>query len=185
MPEEDGHIMNQLFRQLGFNTISALESIYQLLFPDLFNISNHLLKNQSWAKEVVVGVFLALWENRVHVSKMENPVGWLYKLTYHNSLNFLRTEKRHRPSIDNIIDNQYLLDVAKDLEAKELSAYVQKAMEQLPEQQKKIIKLSYEGWNRKEIASMTKLSESTVKNHITKAHKNLRNIFKNNSDYFI
>ncbi len=89
MPEEDGHIMNQLFRQLGFNTISALESIYQLLFPDLFNISNHLLKNQSWAKEVVMGVFLALWENRVHVSKMENPVGWLYKLTYHNSLNFL------------------------------------------------------------------------------------------------
>lgn len=179
MPQEDNHTVDLLFRQLGNHSIPAFESLFQLLSPSLIEHSKTVLNNnESWATEVVILVFNVLWENRKKVSAMENPVGWMYKLTIRHSYNFSKSERRQKQLVNNFMKDQKMPDVFKNLESRDQSAFIYKALAQLPLKQKIIIRLSYEGWNRKEIADMTNLSESTVKNHMTKAFKSLRKILK-------
>lgn len=179
MPKEDNHTIDFLFRQLGNHSIPAFESLYQLLSPTLINHSKMVLNNnESWAKEVVILVFNVLWENRKKVSAMDNPVGWMFQLTTRHSFNFSKSEKRQKQLVNNFMKDQKVPDVFKNLDSRDQSAFIYKALSQLPLKQKIIIRLSYEGWNRKEIAGMTNLSESTVKNHMTKAFKSLRKILK-------
>jgi RNA polymerase sigma factor (sigma-70 family) len=118
---------------------------------------------------------------------MNNPAGWLFKCVERKSLNWLRDERRRRITrMENGFDLAGPDNPEKTLEAAELSRFLRLAIEKLPDQQKKIIQLKMEyGMNRKEIARQCKISESTVKNQINSAYKNLKNIMEEIfRDYF-
>ncbi len=172
----------ELFQSLGKGSEDALKIIYARCASQLMDYSFGIIADKDLAREVVMDTLHALWENRKAVSKMDKPVGWLFKTAYHKSLNKLRSEKRRR--IDPIGDDLVLADAVTHghhLELKEFHRQVDQAINQLPEQQQKIIRLSRDhGLSRKEIAAHCKLSESTVKNHITKAYKKMRSILGNN-----
>lgn len=171
-----------LFRELGKGSEEALKLIYTRCASQLMDYSFGIIADKDLAREVVMDTLHALWENRKAISKMDKPIGWLVKTTYHKSLNKLRSEKRRK--VDPIEDDLVLADAdtrIHHLELNEFISHIDYAINQLPEQQQKMVRLARDhGLNRKEIAAYCKLSESTVKNHITRAYKKLRQILGNN-----
>ena len=69
----------------------------------------------------------------------------------------------------------YLNDIEKELEAKDLSAYIDLLIAELPPQRQKIFHLSRkEHKSYKEIADLMHLSEKTVEHQVSEALKFLR-----------
>ncbi len=185
MAIQSKHEGNALFQELGKNSEEALMRIHEQFFSQLMEYSFEIVIDKELAKEIAMDTLQILWQNRKTVASMVNPVGWLFKCAHHKSLNELKAKRRKNiVSMSGDYDPEGPGNIENELEAKELSSFINLAMEKLPAQQKKIIQLSKDyGMNRKEIARHCNISESTVKNQITEARRHLRNtleqLFKN------
>ena len=72
--------------------------------------------------------------------------------------------------------------IEEDIYAKELSLLIDIAIEQMPEQRRRIFKMSRkDGLSNEEISLKLEINKRTVENHITQALADLREILKNTS----
>ncbi|MGY4536984.1 RNA polymerase sigma-70 factor (family 1) [Mucilaginibacter sp. UYNi724] len=127
------------------------------------------------AEDIVQNVFVKYWENP---AVLENPSAlkaYLGRMVINNAINHLKRNKdleRHHNTIGNEFDEQ---DVYQQFYEQELKVAIYKEIDLLPEQCKKVFKLSrFDGLKYKEIAHMLDLSDRTVENHIANALKVLR-----------
>src|SRR5690606_28050715 len=93
-------------------------------------------------------------------------------------LNKLRDIKAFSPSFEHLWNNiSRLSDCSHEkLIAKELSDYLDQMLNQLPDRQREVFKLSrFEGFTHQQIAEELKISPNTVKNHMIQALKTIRN----------
>jgi RNA polymerase sigma-70 factor (ECF subfamily) len=90
----------------------------------------------------------------------------------HRTANYLRTLARNTRLVKNVA-GQMIVEkntTEEAIDVKEMQEMINIAVEQLPEQQKKVYKLSRkEGLTAEEIAAQMNLSHKTVKNHLTEA----------------
>src|SRR5690606_30813886 len=155
--------------------------IYHIHFTELVaKWTNHLkktsaqiTKNNQVAEDIVQEAFLALWENRVKLIP-ENPVGWLIKVVTNLSLRYLR-DTNIEIRVHNALSYSKphsITDVEEILLGKEKLLLIDRTYGRLPAQQKRVLHLSKEkGLKRDEIAQTLNLSPNTVKLHLHKAMK--------------
>ena len=78
--------------------------------------------------------------------------------------------------------NGYSDLIEENIYAKELSLLIDIAIEQMPEQRRRIFKMSRkDGLSNEEISLKLEINKRTVENHITQALADLREILKNTS----
>jgi RNA polymerase sigma-70 factor (ECF subfamily) len=182
MSEKYDNTNNALFKELGRGSQKDLKKIYILYFPSLVKYIFRIVLNRESAKEIATEALEILWENRDSVATMEAPLGWLFVCAYRCSLKYLRSKKKRGKVVP--LEDDFILPatdrIEMMLEAEELSERIDLAIDQLPAQQRIIIRLKT-GYDlsRKEIAERLHLSESTVKNQITSANKRLRTLLGN------
>lgn len=157
-------------------------------YSRLFNFANAYLNNQENAKEVIQDVFLKLWDNRNQLAENTNLNAYLFTLTRNRCIDLLR---RERLSIQFRNDKQEeyrrlsenfdaLSDpVLDEIFAREVQEEVNRAINVLPEQCRKIFILSRtNGFKNREISEMLNLSEKTIESHLTKAIKTIRQVLE-------
>lgn len=155
-----------------------LKFIYDKYSLQVFNFSFLLLKDTGWSEDVVQEVFVKLWNNRSKLDPNGHLLPYLYVLTKRVSLNKLRDIKAFSPSFEHLWNNiSRLSDCSHEkLIAKELSDYLDQMLNQLPDRQREVFKLSrFEGFTHQQIAEELKISPNTVKNHMIQALKAIRN----------
>lgn len=155
----------------------ALKFIYDKYSPQVFNFSFLLLKDTGWSEDVVQEVFIKLWNNRSKLDPTGRLLPYLSVLTKRASLNKLRDIKSFSPSFDHLWNNiSSLSDCSHEkIIARELSDYLDRMLNQLPERQRVVLKLSrFEGFTHQQIAEELKISPNTVKNHMIQALKTIR-----------
>ena len=75
--------------------------------------------------------------------------------------------------------NEYTDLIEEELYAKELSLLIDIAIEQMPEQRRRIFKMSRkEGLSNEEISQRLEINKRTVENHITQALADLRGVLR-------
>lgn len=159
----------------------AFNILYKQYWKQVYNFCRLYLTNMEEAEEVVQDVFVRLWQSRDFLRENDNFKGLLFIISRNLVFNQTRKSFNHDfytlsllEALENMPEeNSY--DIEKELEAKDLSAYIDLLIAELPPQRQKIFHLSRkEHKSYKEIADLMHLSEKTVEHQVSEALKFLR-----------
>jgi len=155
-----------------------LEKLFEEYYATLLLYSITIVKDKDDAADIVQNAFIAQWRKMDSTVFHTSPRAYLYKSVYHASLDYLKHKKIRKRHEDEIKNNGQG-NSAVNNEDKELSRILESAINELPDQCRRIFKMSrYDRLQYTEIASILEISEKTVENQIVKALRILRERLK-------
>lgn len=162
---------------------NAFKVIYSTYSSDIFKISKCILKNDSWAEEIVQETFLKLWLTKETIEEGKTLWPFIYVTAKHLCFNKLRSIKQDQKAMAELFIAAETFKNEDAYSLTEIKSILNKSVCKFTSQQKKIWKLSREeGYSHKQIAEELNISNNTVKNHLVSALKALRLDFIN-ADY--
>lgn len=144
----------------------AYEAFFKENYSALCRFAYSFMKDVDDAEEVVQNTFVKLWKSKELVET--SVKAYFYKSVRNACLN----QKKHIEIREEYKgDNKRLLDEGGNLEAEveanELKEKINRAIDKLPVQRKKVFVLSrFDGLKYKEIATKMGISPKTVENHM-------------------
>ena len=142
----------------------------------LFRMACRYTSDSDLADDIVQEVFIKCWKHREKLNQVSNLKAWCISVTKNLSIDKIRS--KHHGHED--IEGQYQMastQIGPDRNSilKDQVAQVYRLMDQLPEQQKDVIRLrDVEGYTYEEIADALSLSMSQVKVKLHRARKYIR-----------
>lgn len=144
-----------------------------------------MVQNQAVAEELAQEVFLRVYRSRQTYEPTAKFTTWLYRITTHLALNWLRDRKndRNQRSLDAESEDgaapRQVEDKAANVEQRMVRqarlGEIRKAIEALPEKQRVAVMMhKYEEMDYSQIASVLQCSESAVKSLLFRAYETLR-----------
>lgn len=183
MKEENGYLF-----ALRSGSEKAFRIIMDNWYSHLFNFANGYLKNTENAKEVIQDVFLILWDHRNKLSDQTNLNAYLFTLTRNRCIDLIRKERLilqfrtdKQEEYRRLTENSDALSdpILDDIFAMEIELEVNRAVNLLPEQCRKVFIMSRRnGLKNREISETLELSEKTVESHMSKALKTIRKVLE-------
>lgn len=171
------NIEERLISALKLGSSKAFDNIYQMYSKRLYAYCLQFTKSPEESEEIVQDVFVKLWQNRTQIRQNETLRSLLFIMAKHHLINAYRSKVNH-PVYEEFVDYKDILsveDAHSRLEYTEFKQAFQKAIESLPDTQRRVISLSrIHQLSNKEIAEKLSLSEQTVKNQISLGLKALK-----------
>lgn len=163
---------------IAFNE-AALESFFKEHFKALCAHCQYKFGFETdTAKEVVHTGFIKLWESRERLSPDVPLKAYLYKIISNISLDLLKHEKVKEKHARGLLQSTSPPAAGDDFnrtELKQLEADIDDAVNELPEQMRRIFELSrYEGLTYAAIAAQLNISVKTVETQMSRALTRLR-----------
>ena len=161
----------------GFRvTEKEFEEVFRYYYRPLFLFAYGYVMDEGEEKNIVQSVFTEMWEKRKNLPENLNLKAYLYSSVKHACLRYFRRlqllDEYKKRQAEALVLSFADDDVEDD---RELVTLVQKALSQLSEQQRRIVELHVmEGKKYLEIADLLQLSENTVRTHLKRAYKILR-----------
>lgn len=166
------------------------EEFFNLLYKKyrnkLYTFLLRITKSKETAEEIVLDVFLKIWQGREAAHEIEDLEAFLYRVAYHKAIDFFRAAKRNPAVQQDIWENLSQFAASGNraeemLVEKELETALHTAISLLPRQRKKVFYLrEYEGLSYKDIASKLQLSNHTVRNHLASSVQFIREFLLKN-----
>lgn len=179
-------IQQQITNEGGAN---AYESLYKLVFLDLYRFANSIIRAPQLAEEIVSDVLVAVWRQKPELYTIKDFRLYLYVSIRNTALNYLKSQKRRQSVLDTDMMpwdwDQATPHLKSDdmrpdqiLELSELRNKINSAIHQLPPKCRLVYQLiKEEGLKYREAAELLKVSVKTIENqmHIAlhKLHKAL------------
>jgi len=168
----------QLLELLSNGETSALEGLMRRYEPAVYHFSLKILRSEVLAQEVSQDIFLKIWENRAAAMEIGSVKGWLYTLARNLSLNTLKENSRRR--IHETLYSEGLdqdIDGEADILFRDLKQLAAQLINRLSPQRQRIYRMKAEqGMSTAEIAAELNLSESTVRNQLSKSYQILKSL---------
>lgn len=167
-----------LLCQLRSGDMQAFDILYyrysQIIYANILKF----LKDETIAEDLLQDVFLRIWENRSKIDPEQSFAAFLFTCSRNITFNFKRRLKLEMESevhlAYGISESENTID--RILDAKEAMVLVEALLSRLPNQRQKIFRLSkLEGKSYQEISEEMGISIATVRDHIVKANKFIRN----------
>ncbi len=156
-------------------TDESFTQVYKDYFPRLYSYSKKILCNDSLVEECVQTVFSKLlMQDYSKIENSEHLQKWLFTVCRNTSFKLKIKENRYVESEeeDSICED---LNPFENLDRKELYKKVEKLLNTLSNQQKKMIKLRYfSDLDYSQIAKKMKTSSGNVGFHLSTALKTVR-----------
>lgn len=171
-------------------TTQSIANTLEIYFTDVFKRHEYklytlvasLTKSDEYAKDVVHDIFMKLWLQRSSIYSIEDIEMWLYNRAENKIIVFLQktsSEKKLRDTLWINMRNCCADPVEEKVSDKEYSNIIDKAIDQLPPQRKRIYRLSKaDGFNYQEFYNYIKNSRSNIKNQIDHLVYTVKGFFK-------
>lgn len=163
---------------------SGEEAVFRFLFDQYYRslvaFANKFLGDSDTSRSVVQDVFVMLYDKREELNIHTNLKSHLFQSVRNRCLNILKHDKMKREHHQRIYDSgQEAEQPFESLEYAELEKCIATAINELPDQCRKIFRMSrYEGVPNQEIADQLTISKRTVETQISKALKRIRDELK-------
>lgn len=179
---EKGCVMSnrdfELYQKMIDGDKQSLEAIYDKYEKLLYSFVIKLSSDQSLAEEVLQEVFIKLWTHKAKYDETKGKFSsWIVTITRYTAIDIIRAKKNENVSLEEETDMpEQQGDSVEDLvEWKEKSSEVRKAIDELSEDQRKIVHLFYfQGCSQSKIAEECDLPLGTVKGRLRLALKHLK-----------
>lgn len=156
----------------------AFEQLYLIYSPKIYRKILQLVKQTEIAEEILQDVFVKIWEKRETLDNQRSFKSFLYTIAKNLVVDLFRRAALDRQMLEKfIIDHSELYYPFDNLEDPDLEskAILQKALDTLPPQRKKIYTLiKLEGNSYDEVAELMGISTSTINDHVVKATKSIK-----------
>ncbi|HTJ11807.1 MAG TPA: RNA polymerase sigma-70 factor [Dinghuibacter sp.] len=170
-PEE-----NNTWRSIQQKDGQAFERYYKEHYTFFFLTACKYLGDAVPAEEAVNDVFLKLWQEADRIELRSSLKSYLYRAVVNRCLNLLDKHQRERRRQATGYRPEET-EESKAMEDQELQLRLYKAIDELPEQCRKVFCMSrFEELKQQEIADRLHISIKTVKNHITQALRQLSRV---------
>lgn len=147
---------------------------YREHYAAFFLMACGYVRDARLAQEIVNDVFIKLWKDGARLRIDSSLKAYIYRAVINRSLNALDKHKRDRNNRKEWSRHREPGFQSRQIEVNELEIRLYKAIDQLPEQCRKVFKMSRFGeMKQQEIADRLGISIKTVKNHITYALRRL------------
>lgn len=154
----------------------AFEQLFRKYYELLCCYATGILEDREQAEDVVQDIFIYFWENRETIDLKNSLRAYLYTAVRHRALKVLQKktmEQKHNSSLTEFVE--YILSTDYTLEEEKAIGQIKEVMAQLPEQCLRVFLMSsLEQKKYVVIAKELDISVNTVKTHITKAYRLIR-----------
>lgn len=163
------------FEKIQSGDISAYEKIFKDYYSFLCRQAFKILNDADEAEEIVQEIFVRIWNKRQEISINSSLKNYLIQSVKNRCFNHIKHHAVRREYSNEYSKEQNFIDDANPLITSELDKKIEKAINRLPVERKKIFLMSrQEGLKYKEIADALGISIKTVENQMGKALKHLR-----------
>lgn len=155
----------------------AFEKVYAAYHYKVYKLAIKFVKSEEIAKEVVQDVFVKIWVSRHTINKELSFSAYLFTIAHNHIFNLLKRAAKETSLKSEILAAAELTtnqteDAVITAEYESLASH---AIEHLPPQRKIVFKLCrQEGKSYEEVAQELGISKSTVKDHMVKAVKTIK-----------
>ncbi|MFN3445458.1 MAG: RNA polymerase sigma-70 factor [Bacteroidia bacterium] len=161
--------------------IKSFELLFNTHCSNMLQYATTMLKDSDDAEDIVQQVFVQLWAKHEAVVIETSIKSYLYRAVHNNCLNKIKQQVVRSGYANDYqhIGNTATASVSQLLENKELAVEIQKALDELPEQCKRIFAMSrFEQLKYQQIADALGINVKAVEHQMGKALKHLRNKLK-------
>jgi RNA polymerase sigma-70 factor (family 1) len=178
------NIEKELFSRVAQGDEEAFNTLFHAYVPRLHTLVMKVTRSEGVAKDIIQEVFLYLWIDRESLATVDVPQNWIFKIAYNRSYSWLaRQFSRNRkynefrqqnpPEGDDSLEHTVSLN--------ETARLIHEATSLLPEQARKIFKLSREtGLKAAEVADKLDISVQTVRNSLVRSVKFIKEYLAQN-----
>lgn len=151
--------------------------LFNQYYSGLVVYANQFVNSTACSEDIVNDVFTSLWEIRQTLDPEIYVKGYLFTSVRNRCLNHIEHQRIHTEYQKQILEKgdiggSFTWDYFVE---SELSDIIEKALEKLPPQQRKIFMMNrFENKTARTIAQELDISERTVEKHIERALKSLR-----------
>ena len=173
-----------LARQIAKRDVSALEAVYNRYSRPVYSLARRLLRDDETTEEVVQEVFMRLWTRADEFDSARGRLlPWLLTITHHRAIDELRRRRARGQAndIDIVLATAEAADgdPAHEAALAETREAVRRALQHLPEAQRRPIELAYfGGLSQAEIATMLDEPLGTIKTRMRLALQKLREFLR-------
>jgi RNA polymerase sigma-70 factor, ECF subfamily len=179
---------HELLRLVKDNDEEFLRILFKLYYTRLCSYATTLVKVRDIAEEIVQETFIKFWENREDIHVDQSFKSYIFRSVHNNCINYLKKSEVLRRQSQRMADeiiyhnavalrnfNPAIID---DLITEELELKLNRVLNDLPPQARKIFMLSrFDQLSYEEIAESLKISVNTVKTQMKRTLSKLRVIF--------
>ena len=160
--------------------IKAFESLFQEFYPSMCTVATKFITDQIAAEDIVQEAFIKLWEKREAYQDIPSLKTFLYVSVKNLCFNYIRDKKQTVDYTSPEVENQEA--IFKDLLIEEETyRIIDDAVNALPPQSARIVKMYLDGKQNKEISEILGISVNSVKTLKYNALNSLKILLK---DYF-
>lgn len=171
------NIEKDIIRQVVQGNEQAFARLYDMYAEKLYYFAIRFLLSKEDAENLTQEVFVKIWETRDRLDTNYSFNAYLFTIAKNTIFNIHRkklNELAYRDYLGNHVDFHHY-KTENDVHLKDLQNQIDKCIEVLPAQRKKVFELSRrDGLSHKEIAEQLNISEKTIETHIRLALKSLR-----------
>jgi RNA polymerase sigma factor (sigma-70 family) len=152
----------------------------------VFRLAKRLLISTEEAEDATQEVLMKLWNKSEILIGFTSIEAFAMTMTKNHCLDQLKSKRANNSKIehDNYVDDTATLD--KKIEDKDSFHWIEKIMNQLPEQQRLIIQMrDIEQYEFEEIAQIMQMNETAIRVSLSRARKTIRECMTKINNYGI
>lgn len=157
----------------------AFEQVYIHFYRPIYSFLLKLTGSEEDAGELTQVVFVNVWEKRCLIDPSRNIKHYLYTIAKNSALKLILRRKRivgealekHQ---DHIPDQT---EATSEIETLEFRLLLGIALERMPKIRRQVFLLYDKGYDNRQIALELNLSEQNAAKHLSRARKDIQNIF--------
>lgn len=167
----------------------AFEELYKLTSPKAYFIALQIVRNEQDAEDILQETYIKVLEKIDEIDPSQSFTGWLYRVVSNKSKNLLKKrntlvfEVYGDESFEEIPDEEIEFNPEEHLNQGEICREVMAAIDELSDEKRVCIIMKYFAeMTVSEIAESIEVPESTVKNRLYSARKDLKTKFEKNGN---
>ncbi len=182
--EETDVSQAEFIKELKTGSEAAFGRLIEENQKKVYRIALSFVKNPADAEDIAQEVFIRIYTSIGSFKGNSSLETWIYKITYNLSLDFLKRNNRklkNTKTLDDPEDTEIITLAGekfipeKEFEDKELKEDLKKALNELPDDQRRLIELKdIHGFSYEEIMEITGLKDGTMKSRLNRARASLR-----------
>lgn len=181
LPAAELHNENELLQLVATGDLKAFRTLFDHYWDHICTVAFAFTKSIVLSEEIAQDVFMKIWQKRDRLTSVSKFDAYLFTTTKNHIYNQFRKKSLEQSFVEHL--EQYSVDYSALPEQKLVLQDTQKIIErlvaELPQQQRTVYELNHnEGLDYSEIADRLGISRLTVKSHMVKALRFLRQSFQ-------
>ncbi|MBK1440949.1 sigma-70 family RNA polymerase sigma factor [Parapedobacter sp. ISTM3] len=170
---------HELIAKINAGNLHAFRLLVSMNERLVLSMVRRVIKDEENVKDVCQEVFIKVYKNLKHFKQESKLSTWIARIAYHTSLDYLKSVRHRESLIDRTEDYRDTLastaHPGQTLDQKEMRTFILKMIDQLPENYRLVVNLFHiDDYSYQEIVEITGLSEGTIKSHLFRARKLLK-----------